>query len=336
MKAIQTITRCLLLAGCLAATAEGQIPASSDEPISPDQLALRYYTPRVLDNDELLNVAQELFGPRILIGSPDGDSFGAAHFLLLQGSIIVRDSTQRAEAILVELAEIENALYPPEEDSDPAPRSKLESFEYAPRFLTIDAAQDALEGFRRTVRVPTPDGGWVEVDNMSKFEERHMLLVRETPERLADIRRLLETVDVPVPQASFTFLLIRAQAAGAAASKELPAELVEHLGRLLPTQSFELVASGLMRGSVRGELSVQTGQAPHSQYTIQLEPAAFDPTTRELTLERCGFLGEEATPDGEWQTHHRIEAALSLRAGEYTVIGAVGSDPLFVVLRMEL
>ena len=31
-----------------------------------------------------------------------------------------------------------------------------------------------------------------------------------------------------------------------------------------------------------------------------------------------------------------FETALSLRPGEYTVIGSTGSDPLFVVLRMQL
>lgn len=332
-QAIQTVVfQILFLAGALGAGAQG--PLRDSEPISPDQLVLRYYTPQYLDDEELVKVAASLFGPTIWVATPDGSPYTPQRFLTLQDTVIVRDRAERADAILRELAEIENAIYPPEEHPETAPEQALESLEYAPRFLTTSAALDALRGYQRAIQLPTPDGGWVGFDNMSAFEERHMLLVRETPDRMAEIRRLLGTVDVPVPQASFTFLLIRGQA-GEAPGKELPAELVQHLGRLLPAQSFELIATGLMRGSVRSPLSLRTGVGDH-QYTLELEPAAFDPTSRELTLQRCAFQDTEEMPDGSWETGHEFETALSLRAGEYTVIGAVGSDPLFVVLRMEL
>jgi hypothetical protein len=200
---IKTVSRSLFLAGALAIGAQGQVSGHvrEVEVIPPDQLTLRYYTSRVLDNEELVRVAEELFGRSVEVSSPEEErTFSLPRFLTLKDSVIVRDTAQRADAILLELAEIEDALYPPEEDSEPA--LDPVSFEYAPRFLTTNAAWDALQGFRRMFRVPTPAGGWVEVDNMSIFEERNMLLMRETPERLAEIRALLATVDVPVPQAT--------------------------------------------------------------------------------------------------------------------------------------
>jgi hypothetical protein len=332
MRVIQTISRTLLLAGALAAGAQGQSPY---DPIPPDQVALRYYTARVLDNQELIAVAEELFGARILLGSEDGDSFGAQHFLALSGSIIVRDTAQRADAILVKLAEIEDALFPPEPESESAHdgSSQLELLEYSPRHLSCRSAFNALSGFQRSISVPPPGNGrWTEVPTISFFEEGGLILVRETPEKLAEIRALLERIDAPVPQAMFTLMILRGLDQPSQAPDDLPPELTESLARLTPIKGFELLATSAVRGALRGGLVVNAtasmDQGPDMGLVLEIRASAYDPARRELTIERCRFL--------EKTSEQSFETALALRAGEYTVIGAVGSDPLFVVLRMEL
>jgi hypothetical protein len=56
-----------------------------------------------------------------------------------------------------------------------------------------------------------------------------------------------------------------------------------------------------------------------------LVAAGYDRETGALPITRCRF---EATTGQEFET------SLTLRAGEYTVLGAAGVDPLFVVLHV--
>jgi hypothetical protein len=161
-----------------------------------------------------------------------------------------------------------------------------------------------------------------------------MLLVHENPERLAEIRARLATVDVPVPQATFSYLIVRGHRTGAAgdASSGLPDELTRDLQAMIPVQRLELVASGVLRASLQSDFGIETDFDVNTRFELRARPSAFDRESGELTLHECRFRATTRDP----QSDQGFETALSLRPGEYTVIGSTGSDPLFVVLRMQL
>ena len=100
-------------------------------------------------------------------------------------------------------------LYPPEEVSEPAPAPR--SFEYASRFLSTPAAMDACRDSGAD-RVPTPEGAL-------GGGRRHVALRGAQHAPHARVSRaagrdpaLLATVDVPVPQATFSYLKCAATA----------------------------------------------------------------------------------------------------------------------------
>jgi len=337
-----TLTGLLLLAALPAGAAQRPVEESA---LPVGELALRYYTPRDVDRDELVDVAEELFGERLLVLDARGQLDNVHRFLKIEYSILVRDEVARAEEILATLAEIEESLYPSDPEEPQAEgRSRLESFEYAPRFLSSKSVYNALGPYRREIRMPPPPGGgaYTDVDNIDLFEERNMIFVRETPEKLGEIRALLEAIDTPVPQATFSFMVIRGLAAGdAGGGSELPAELTQHLRRMVPVQGFDLLATGVLRSSTRDRLQLEMRADDTTQFELSLDPAAFDREGGELTVRRFRFqvstLVRGSDPEsGETREHQGFETAFSLRGGEYTVLGSVGEDPLFAVLRMDL
>lgn len=327
-----------------ASAQEGPERSSNHGLVPEDQLVLRYFTPEEIHElDELLDVAIKLFGYQVMVAKADGTSAAPFRFLELDDTLIIRDSAENAEEIVRTLREMEAQLYPLEPEEPDEPATPIETFEYRPRYGRIHG----LERFHRTLERPAIDeldSGRV-VDNID-VQHDGTILIQETPAQLAAIREYLARVDVPVQQATFSFLVIRGLDAAEGAEQGtggVPAELSEHLRRLVPMEGFELLSTGLLRASVRDPLRISTRSSDDVRFKLSLEPAAFDPETGELTLEKCAFVAQTRAPNPAgaqaqapgWD-EQSFETALSLRAGEYTVLGSVGPDPLFVVLKLTL
>lgn len=312
------------------------------EPLAADSLVLRYYRPQRVDSDDLIQVATELYGHQLLVrtetpGQSPSDAW-VPHFLELEESILVRDTPRQAELIVASLREIEQNVAPEEPAQPSSRRGGLESFHYRPRNLSVQAALEALRPYQGTLSKP-PVGGagqWIQVEAITGSPNTGTVFVRETAERLAEIRAYLEQIDVPIPQATFHYLILVGSDEGAS-DPALPQELASNLARLVPANHFEIVSSGLVRGSVSQPIDV-ADQSGISSYELELKPASFDAATRQLNVERCSFVFErrEAQDQGRRSSRQSFRTAATLRDGEYTALGAVGPDPVFVVLRMEL
>lgn len=322
-----------------------QVTMEGAPEVKESELVLRYYTPMEVHGlDELEGVAARLFGPRTTYVGSDGTWSVTDRFLELDDTLIIRDSAENAEEIVRTLREIEAQVHAPEPEEPEEPPISIETFEYRPRYGRIRG----LERFWRELVLPPTDmfdGGRI-VENISD-QGGGTIFVQETPARMAAIREYLERVDVPVQQATFSFLVIRGlDTAGVAevGAGGVPAELSEHLRRLVPMEGFRLLSTGLLRSSVRDPLRISTRSSADVRFDLSLQPAAFDPETGELTLEKCAFVAQTRAPSpngggaqaGAAWDEQSFETALSLRAGEYTVLGSVGPDPLFVVLKLTL
>jgi len=110
---------------------------------------------------------------------------------------------------------------------------------------------------------------------------------------------------------------------GAAGLRAAPPELVGNLERLVPAKHYHLELSGVLRGSASGKMTVEDAfRAMH----IALEPASFSTQDGTLTLANCRF---------EYQKR-AFSTSATLRKNEYTVLGAAGEQPVFLVLRLAV
>ena len=102
------------------------------------------------------------------------------------------------------------------------------------------------------------------------------------------------------------------------------------------------MAVGVIRSSVMSGngIRLQAEVSGDMGYSLALDPAAYDSASGELSLAKCQFeLSQTNVNKAEGapnrQSHHQFQTQVTLRPGEYTVLGTVGGDPVFVVLRLS-
>ncbi len=306
-----------------------------------DDLVVVTFTPQRLSRDELFEAAERLFGSRLLVETPVGPS-QYDRFILLGDSIVVRETPESARGILETLAALERDVAGAEAQRDARGDASLVAVEYTPRHVGARALYDALGIYRRVVE---PDDE-TPFENVQVFTQRSALLIRDTQPRLDEILGFLQEIDTPAAQVVVSILVV-AGTPQETSSPELPADLVQNLEALVPVGGLSLLARGVLQGSVRSPMELEAAVGD-LRYEIKLLPEAWDAERGELTLQRCRFQLD--TPryvaleqeDGTVARSQRgsdrqsFETGVSLRAGEYTVLGAVGSEPVFVVLRMSV
>jgi hypothetical protein len=153
------------------------------------------------------------------------------------------------------------------------------------------------------------------------------IVLRDTREQIETMRALMARLDVAPPQVQLQCWLLRG--AEADTGSRLPKELVQNLSRLVPVEHFEQLSLSMIRASVQPGLPQRLrsdfpDDGETARFELDLVCSGYDRAAGVLPLTRCRF---EATSGQEFET------SVTLRAGEYTVLGAAGADPLFVVLR---
>jgi len=141
---------------------------------------------------------------------------------------------------------------------------------------------------------------------------------------------LLEKADRPQRQVLVTCYLL---AGGVGLdSAGVPAELAQHLGKLVPDFGFRRIGFAMLQSSVApsGLVRLKFDGPQRTGYTFTFFPTAFDRETNSMTVERCSLEwsgGEESTVI--------FSTSTVLRGGEYTVLGASGADPVFLAVRIS-
>ena len=316
-----------------AAPQEAHAPEAKPDPVasvtttppivSAEELELHYYTARSdSDPDDLLDALVGLGRRRYFVRNADGSITGPVDNVRGFGNsttLVIYDLPEQIERITTILADLERATA---DDSEPA--DVLEVAEYTPRSVSAGSLYSSLQPFARVIGVPGTQG----VPNIRLVEEPARLVLRETPENLRQILACLERVDVAAPQ-----FVVKCWLLGGSEQDtpgDLPPELVDNLRRLVPHGRFEPVSMALLRASLgagqeqqlRGEFR-RGGET--ERFELELVPGGFDSRTQVLSFERCAF---EAT------TGQQFATAAAVGLGEYVVLGAAGSEPLYVVLRV--
>lgn len=290
--------------------------------------AVEYYTPQLAPARDLARVVSDLFeggSVGIVVGQQE-----IPPTLLTYGkSIVVRyrdDKIGELVTLLKRLDEQWSGEEGTRRDTD------IVTLEYRARHVMLNSLSRALVPFTHPIFVSDGTAQY-QVQNLSYLEERGLIVVRGPMEEVVQIEAVLKRIDVPQPQVTVTCHLVRGQMK-ATAEQLLPAELTQNLKQLVPFEGFESLALGILRSDALTEMQLTVDYSPGEQFQLQLRPRAFDPESRSLTFDQCAFSllrGED-----EHRSQQRFTTSATIRTGEYTVLGAVGAEPIFVVLHVSL
>lgn len=333
LNCLLSILACALaLASTPARVHAAQEPPPDAVAIPGEELMIAYYTPRTMRAQTLAKLAEELFGKRVYvqkrsIPGQDGGASWVDHFLVVDDTILIRDGNDRVLTIRAELERLEESLHPPEEPRAVRTDAELVDFQYEPRHVSTSTLQLALARFNRSMNVGPPrgqSGPYVQAMTITSLPERNLLLVHDTPEQVEAIKAFIAGIDQPTPQVTITyFVVIGYSEPPVTGLRAAPAELAQNLERLVPAKHYHMELSGVLRSSVSGKMVVEDASRPMQ---IGLEPASFSMQDGVLTLESCRF---------EYQKR-AFSTSATLRKGEYTVLGAAGEQPVFLVLRLAV
>jgi hypothetical protein len=312
---------------------EGKLPS-----VAADQMLLTYYETRV-QVATLIDALANVYASQVdLIDEQETVIATVSRWEVVDTYLLlIRDSAKNAEQIMATARKLENLLAPlSPQSSGPAPDTRLTLNEYRPRALSAVQLVAALQPFKRMISTPPPAGGgsYTSVETIHCVPERNLLFIREDAAKQDEIRRFLERIDIPAQQVDLTCWVIRGKESGES-SKSLPRELVDGLAQLAPLPSFEIVSTNLLRATVTEPMQIQSTLSDRSNYHLRLVPSAYDAEHGQLSFSSCSFEYSSRPRESSETTTSGFQSGVTLRAGEYTVLGSVGESPLYVVLRLR-
>lgn len=302
----------------------------------PSQMELQSYVPRFMEAGELAVVASEIYTKHFIVGGERKSAFiPSGHALLVYAP---RPMTQE---IVARLRQLDESQQPADESQE-----SLEVVQIRPRFASPQSLFDAVAPFRLFRSNTRDNHPQNQVPNLTLIKEQGVLLVRDVPERVAEIRRALADLDRPAPQCLLVCQVLRGT--DGAVERPAAAALQEQLRVLLPYRAYEVAANGMLRASaVAGSLlsiemdafgidaaAVPDGEgratlsiAPH--FLLELAIGSYDEQSGSLGLSHCEL---------NWRTQHGsrrlFQTTTSLERGEQAVLGVAGAEPLFLVVQV--
>ncbi len=344
--------RTLLIAALLAAGTiqdartlqPGGAAASAQEStqrvLTEDQVGLSFFRPRHERARNLVRYAAELTESQLYVATSMGVVKHRDRFVLVGDSIGVQGDEAGRSAGLSFLKELD---------------------EYIGQ--TQAEAPVALDTLVRTVRLRSLSVGSAMqlLDTMAQTVERHVvvesatIILRGPTADVARAETLLLEVDRPTPQMSLTVTLL--EASDDTTKPVAQGELGQALGALMPGKSFREAGRFVVRGGVSGsaplELSTGFGAgAVQSKFFLRAASRSWDAERGVLTLGQCEVQSERprfstdvlAVVNGKAETQEVVAGFdkeglttdLTLKQDQDTVVGALGSTTLLVVLRFHV
>jgi len=117
-----------------------------------------------------------------------------------------------------------------------------------------------------------------------------------------------------------------------------PAELVNNLRNILPGMNFETIGFAMLQSGVAAErqVSLRMESRVGTKLRLNFTPIAYDRETGSITARSVEV--EMSSPHPSNPGSPRPQSMLStdtiFRGRQYTVLGATGQDPLFVVVHI--
>lgn len=295
-------------------------PAIDGDVLESD-MRMEVFHPEHADPNELESLYAGLADPDVTVETPEGRRF-QRRVLQVLGSeaLLVYERVDRLKDALRLLHRLDEAAAGTP-GSAPAP-----PVSFRPRFVSLDLVERALRPF-----VKNPSGG-VRAETV---DEAGLVLLRGDRARIDAAVSFLRELDVPRPQARFRCYLVGPELppGSVAGNVALPDALAAGLRDLVGEGRLQVHALGILSASLGGDANLSIALQPSEvlEYVLAFRPTAYDAEQGVLAIENCRVVtrlrGDE--PKEVLQTQ------LSLHAGEYTVLGASGTMPRYVVLYFE-
>jgi hypothetical protein len=314
-----------------SATEQPDVLDVSPPVFEADTLILRYYTPQVADSHSVANVMERFYRREFYVKAKDGSTSGPVRNIQAFGdSVMIYDTPEFVDRMMAAMESLELATSSERERAEErAANETLTVAQYSPRYQPVKNLYRALEPFRQEVIVGSDvisgrarhHTAW----NVTALDEPATLVLRDTAASVDQMLGLLRDMDVPAPQVLVTVWLL--SGSHEQDQGHLPRQLVENLSRLVPYASFTRESMGVLRSSViAGQaMTIRGDVGPQDSFELRLIPGGYDVENQQLAITSCEFsTGVQA-----------FTTSTVVRAGEYTVLGATGSDPVFVVLQVS-
>ena len=322
---------------------------ADNEFVTRDQAQVYYFTPQHAYADELQEVAYTLYGSDIATLDRAGNIIDFTSNMLVIGDsrILIFDSPENAELILKLFVDLVKPIEFVERK--PAPSEELRTAHYTPRYLSALDVLEALGPLTHLVEgrgdssMPTP------AKNVRVLNNSGLILMLDTQAHIDEMLAFLDSIDRPAAQLELTCYVLRGT--DQPVSNNLPKELTSNLARLVPFAGFELASMGIVRtsaGSAGNLVSIEM-QGKNEQFTLDTRISAFDMQksgAEVLTMNGCQVIHSytdvidpsdvNARAAGKMRSRQLFSTSASINGGEYAVMGATGTDPIFVVLRFNI
>lgn len=314
---------------------EAQAATSGQPVVSVETVQLRTYTPVHVSAEGLLKIAERTVGRSLFVLERGGvQSPPIENLSQLGGSIILYDEPAYVARMLSALQALDQPTG--KREADP-----LVVREYAPRYISLSSAGEALQPFQR--RYEAGEGATRMIsDSVSYLRERNQIVLRDTEANLGRIEELLKRLDVPEPQALLTCYLVQADPSGDGAG--LPKDLLANLAKIVPQFRFRSIGFALLQTSIAPgrTLSLRIDGGPEVGFDLTFTPVAYDPTSASLSVQNCtverdmyASVARDGTTERQRAGARRLFSTNTVfHGGEYTVLGATGADPVFLVVRL--
>ena len=280
---------------------------------------MKTFRPRFVDARELHNATHEMLHGRLMLTEAEtGEAVQGTTVQHLGDTLLLYDLPASLERNLAILRQVD-------EEHGAAHANPKVTQEYEPRYLSLDSIGQSLRPFMKPGQAP----------NFHMVEQRGVMVLCDTRETVDDMLRFLARVDVAPPQVLLTCCLVRPGEADGAEVLGLPSELVSGMRKLTAIDAFHASAMGMVRSSVAPDrsISILLDAGEEGFFELYLETAAFDKTTRTLSLSEVTLRTRNS---GRYDAGVTLfQTSTTVESGEYTVLGATGKDPLFVVLQSK-
>ncbi len=290
------------------------------------RVIIEYYQPEKAPSYELQRAMQQLDPPASGRPGPGGAIIAVPYYTVFGETLLVKHREEEMPATLETLRRLDQAYVGESEWQGPT----LEIFHYQVRHVPLNSV---LSGLRGAFQQPAQQSGRGAPPSISTIEDRGMVIFRGSPDDVKEVSALIETLDVPLPQLLITVYIIEGTSEDKADFR-VPADLARDLSALVPYEAFNIVSMGILPSDTVSPMEMEAMFSDQvGEFKLQMYPQAFDPETGALTIGKVEFRAS-SNKNGV-RNHRQFTTSTSLRRGQYTVLGAVGADPIFVVAEMR-
>lgn len=310
---------------------------ASIDPHRPQPVVVEYYTPKRAPVETLSTSLTQMFRANITMVST-----GSVPFLSSFGeTLLVQAPANYMKDILNTIRECDaNYVGSSEHNAQTS-----EHWQYEVKHVSLNAVRSALQFLSHPQGVPQGRGAGRVGMQVSFVDDRSLVLAQGTRGEIAQAKSIVEVLDVAPPRLMLTCYLVRG---AEESSPHLPQDLVRDLGQLVPYKNFEVLSTGVLPNDAIGKMSLRVDLADNmGRFELEMQPSAYDSQTGQLSLSSIDFsmqlsvVIEEQDQKRGVNTREKkmidrsFSTSTSLHSNQYTVLGAVGANPVFVVVRLS-